>query len=71
MLSETGLRLFETHMEVTEAENLHRTALWALKLQFICIPKFLCGLFTQQLHIWSLVMSRTVAYLVRVFPSSL
>ena len=32
MLSETGLRLFETHMEVTEAENRHRTALWALKL---------------------------------------
>ena len=30
MLSETGLRLFETHMEVTEAENWHRTAHWAL-----------------------------------------
>ena len=29
-----------------------------------------CGLYTQQLHIWSLVMSRNVAYfLVRVFPS--
>ena len=30
MLSETGLRLFEAHMEVTEAENLHWTAHWAL-----------------------------------------
>ena len=29
MLSETGLKLFEAHMEVTEAENRHRTTLWA------------------------------------------
>ena len=35
-------------------------------MKFMCIPKFLCGLFSQQLHIWSLVMSPTVAY----FPYS-
>ena len=44
---------------------------WRSDVELICIPEFLCGLHTQQLHIWSLVMSRTVAYLVRAFSSSL
>ena len=52
-------------------QNRYPAMYWCSDVEFICIPKFLCGLYTQQLHIWSLVMSRTVAYLVRVFPSSL
>ena len=44
---------------------------WCPDVEFICIPKFLCGLYTQQLLIWPLMMSQTVAYLVRAFSSSL
>ena len=54
-----------------QPQNRYPAMFWCSDVEFICIPKFLCGLYTQKLHIWSLVMSRTVAYLVRAFSSSL